>query len=168
MSELKWIEVARSYIGLHEIVGPKHNSTIVGWLKDLKSSWLDDETPWCGTFVGAILKQTGRYVVPNWYRAKAWVDGGKHLQKPAYGCVVVFSRTGGGHVGFVVGEDEKGSLMVLGGNQSNAVNIKAFPKSRVIAYVWPALKDGTHSEPDPKRYNLPKYKGVQPLSTTEQ
>ena len=55
----------------------------------------------------------------------------------AYGCVVVFSRDGGGHVGFVVGLQQNGDLMVLGGNQSDAVNIRAFSRSRVSGYRWP-------------------------------
>ena len=54
-----------------------------------------------------------------------------------YGCIVVFTRDGGGHVGFVVGQDKVGSLMVLGGNQGDAVNVKAFPRSRATAYRWP-------------------------------
>nr|WP_303803578.1 hypothetical protein [Snodgrassella alvi] len=36
------------------------------------------------------------------------------LYKPAYGCIVTFTRKGGGHVGFVVGKDTRGNLMVLG------------------------------------------------------
>jgi hypothetical protein len=50
---------------------------------------------------------------------------------------VVFSRDGGGHVGFVVGQRENGDLMVLGGNQSDAINIRAFQRSRVSGYRWP-------------------------------
>lgn len=51
--------------------------------------------------------------------------------------VVVFSRDGGGHVGFVVGQHQNGDLMVLGGNQSDAINIRAFSRSRVTGYRWP-------------------------------
>ena len=49
----------------------------------------------------------------------------------------MFSREGGGHVGFVVGRDATGNIMVLGGNQSDAVNVRAFPASRVTGYRWP-------------------------------
>ena len=167
MNELPWVSEARKYIGLSEVQGPKHNPTILGWLRQLKAWWSEDETPWCGTFVAAILKTSNRYVVKDWFRARAWVDGGVRLTDPAYGCIVVFSRTGGGHVGFVVGQDEKGSLMVLGGNQSNRVSIAAFPKSRVLAYVWPAEADGTARTPAHSRYELPKYNGSQPLSENE-
>ncbi len=44
-TELPWIAEAKQLIGLREIVGVKHNAKIVSWLKDLKSAWLDDETP---------------------------------------------------------------------------------------------------------------------------
>ena len=53
------------------------------------------------------------------------------------GCIAVFERKGGGHVGFVVGTDERGRLMVLGGNQGDAVTIAPFDKSRVLGYRYP-------------------------------
>lgn len=59
------------------------------------------------------------------------------LTKPTEGCIVVFERQGGGHVGFVVGKDSAGNLMVLGGNQGDAVNIRPFAMSRVSGYRWP-------------------------------
>jgi uncharacterized protein (TIGR02594 family) len=62
---------------------------------------------------------------------------GLKLNLPAPGCVVVFSREGGGHVGFVVGKDVEGNLLVLGGNQGDEVNIKAFGVDRVSGYRWP-------------------------------
>jgi hypothetical protein len=48
----------------------------------------------------------------------------------------VFSRKGGGHVGFYVGED-KTYFHVLGGNQSNAVNVMRIAKARCVAIRWP-------------------------------
>lgn len=165
--ELAWIKEARKYIGLKEIPGKTHNTTILSWLRELKAWWDEDETPWCGTFVGAMLKKSGRHVIGEWFRARSWSSAGTKLERPAYGCIVVFSREGGGHVGFVVGEDEKGNLMVLGGNQGNKVSIAAFPRSRVLAYVWPSYADGSYSKPDESRYVLPKFKGSSPLSTNE-
>ena len=54
-----------------------------------------------------------------------------------------------GHVGFVVGEDQHGNLMVLGGNQGDEVNIKPFSPSRVLAYRWPGIW------PASERFTLP-------------
>lgn len=69
--------------------------------------------------------------------ARSWLEWGTELSEPVYGCVVVFRRNGGGHVGFVVGQKSNGDLMVLGGNQGDAVCISAFPRSRVAGYRWP-------------------------------
>jgi hypothetical protein len=73
----------------------------------------------------------------HWYRARAWASWGQALDRPAHGCVVVFERKGGGHVGLCVGEAVNGDLLILGGNQGDAVNIRAFPRGRVLAYRWP-------------------------------
>ena len=43
-----------------------------------------------------------------------------------------------GHVGFVVGRDQHGNLMVIGGNQGDAVTVKPFSTDRVLSYHWPA------------------------------
>lgn len=155
MTELPWIYTARSYIGLKETVGPKTNSVIASWLVKLKAWWADDETPWCGTFVATCLLSNDRYVIKNWYRALEWNNGGTKLNRPAYGCIVTFSRQGGGHVGFCVGKDKQGQLMILGGNQNNSVSISPFEVSRVNSYVWPHRKGGTPSYPDTMRFNLP-------------
>ena len=37
MNELPWIAEMRKHIGLHEIVGPTHNKTIMQWLADMLS-----------------------------------------------------------------------------------------------------------------------------------
>lgn len=52
MSEVKqqplsWVDEAFKNIGLREVKGPKHNPTIVGWLKRLGAWWKDDEAAWC-------------------------------------------------------------------------------------------------------------------------
>ena len=49
---------------------------------------------------------------------------------------MVFSRTGGGHVGFYVGED-KDAYHILGGNQSDMVSIARVAKDRHVATRWP-------------------------------
>lgn len=132
-----WLIEARRHIGLREIKGTQHNSVIIGWLKSLKAWWSEDETPWCGTFVAHCMQKCGYPVPKYWMRAKDWLNWGESLLSPCLGCVVVFSRTGGGHVGFVVGKDERGRLMVLGGNQSDSVSIVPFDQKRAVGYRWP-------------------------------
>ena len=120
MKELSWISEARKYIGLREIKGVKHNPKILEWLDDMgkygteskakqskakqskakqsKAWWREDETPWCGLFVGHCLGETGRCVVKNWFRAREWDNAQlmTRLNKPAYSCIVTFTRQNGG------------------------------------------------------------------------
>lgn len=132
-----WIDIGRQYIGLAEIPGPRTASFIARWLAKLGAAWRDDETPWCGTFVAGVMADSGFQPPTAWARARSWADWGPRIAGPAHGCIVVFERGRGGHVGFVVGEDARGRLAVLGGNQGNGVNVSPFDRSRVIAYVWP-------------------------------
>lgn len=137
MSEPNWLTIARKYIGVAEIPGKATAPVIARWLRELRSWWSDDETPWCGTFVGAALREAGLPIAKHWYRARDWLNWGVPIQAPALGCVVVYERAGGGHVGFVVGETPSGRLMTLGGNQGNRVSISPFERLRVLGYRWP-------------------------------
>ncbi|EOC1317134.1 TIGR02594 family protein [Cronobacter turicensis] len=132
-----WIEEASKHLGLREIKGPQHNAEILQFWRDIKRSGIkDDETPWCAAFVGAMLERSGIRST-RFESAKSYLEWGETLNEARYGCIVVFNRSGGGHVGFVVGETSAGELRVLGGNQSDAVNIQAFPLERVAGYRWP-------------------------------
>ncbi|MGK4751709.1 TIGR02594 family protein [Salmonella enterica] len=135
--EPRWLVEARKYIGQTEIKGPQHNPLILQFWKDIKRGGIrDDETPWCSAFLGAMFERVG-IKSTRFESAKSYLNWGMPLREPAFGCVVVFRRDGGGHVGFVVGQKKNGDLMVLGGNQSDAINIRAFPRSRVAGYRWP-------------------------------
>jgi len=157
-----WLIEAEKNIGVTEAKGGKHNSRIVGWLQKLRAWWADDETPWCGTFVAHCMVEANQPIPKAWYRAKAWLDWGNPVSVPVVGAVVVFDRQGGGHVGFVVGKDKAGNLMVLGGNQADAVNIKPFPMSRVTGLRVPKgyLMPADH-------YKLPVLASDGKLSTNE-
>lgn len=137
MTSPKWISEAMLYIDLAEIPGPKHSPVIQSWLHKLRAWWSDDETPWCGVFVAHCIEASGFALPKYWMRARAWADWGTRLAAPVPGCIAVFERAGGGHVGFVVGRTSADRLMVLGGNQGNQVSIAQFNRARVIAYVWP-------------------------------
>jgi uncharacterized protein (TIGR02594 family) len=170
MTELPWISEARKHIGLREKTGKNdHELLDAGWLS-FGQKWLFGQ-PWCGLFVAHCLRSAGRYVVPLWFRAKSWEsDQMAKLQNPAYGCIVTFTRKGGGHVGFVVGVDALGNLMVLGGNQSNMVSISPFAVSRATGYYWPSRLINNlaqHSSPMITRYKLPVLKSNGKVSTNE-
>ncbi len=132
-----WLVAARGYIGIREVPGPAHNPLIVRWSVQLGAWWRDDETPWCGTFVARCVEDAGFVKARNWFRARAWMKWGVPVSARV-GAIAVFSRGGGsGHVGFVVGETPT-HYAVLGGNQSNMVNIAGIAKNRLLGFRWPA------------------------------
>lgn len=152
MPELPWIAEARKHIGQKEIPGTKNNPFIVGIWPAIGVSWFDSElTPWCAGFIAYCLKKTGFKILgpATVARALAWADYGVKLDRPAYGAIAVKSRKGGGHVGFVVGKDQFGNIMLLGGNQGDSVKIAPFKASEISHYRWPSIKPGEH------RYDLP-------------
>lgn len=136
--KLPWMTLAKSLIGTDEAPGSRDNKTILSWARaiGLSNVYNHDSIPWCGLFVGYVVSQTGMDTsnAPLW--ALSWKGWGRDLDEPKYGCVLVFKRNGGGHVGFAVGQDSD-YFHVLGGNQSDSVNISKIAKSRCVGYRWP-------------------------------
>jgi uncharacterized protein (TIGR02594 family) len=138
-----WYIEAQRHKGLKEVAGKQHSSVIQKWLKFLKAGWSDDETAWCGTYVGWCIGSTlpDEPLPTNPFGARRWEKFGEPLKVPAIGAVAVFwrgSKTGWqGHVGFYAGEDQS-CIHVLGGNQSNAVTVTRISKSRLLGYRWPS------------------------------
>ncbi|HYN16841.1 MAG TPA: TIGR02594 family protein, partial [Actinomycetes bacterium] len=61
-----------------------------------------DHTHWCSAFVNFCVEQSGNPGTDSAV-AKSWLDWGRPTTTPVRGCVVVFTRNGGGHVGFYLG-----------------------------------------------------------------
>lgn len=123
---------AVKHIGVKEVVGSKHNPTILAWAKDLGLSkvYNADEIPWCGLFVAYCAHSAGLQVVDSPLWALSWAKYGTKVEEPMLGDVLTFKRDGGGHVGIYVGEDDK-CYHVLGGNQNNSVSVTRILKSRL-------------------------------------
>ena len=132
-----WVEAGLKDVGIHEVRDEEHVHQM--W-RDAKLSGLTkfpaSEVPWCSAAICSWFERVGIRSART-DGAKNWLNWGVKLEKPAQGCVVVFTRKGGGHVGLVMGEDEKGNLLVLGGNHQNMVSIKSFSKARVVGYRYP-------------------------------
>ena len=126
-------EALRHY-GIMEVRGKGSFPDFSKWAKELgvQSVMTDDDVPWCGLFVGICVKRAEFEVVQHPYRAKSWLSFGNAVLTPMLGDVLVFERKGGGHVGFYVGETLD-TYAVLGGNQSNSVNITFIAKDRLVS-----------------------------------
>lgn len=137
-----WLRLARTYLGLREYRGNKHNPKILEWWIKLGLPFRNDETPWCAGFVCGVLEEYGiRSTRSAAARSFNWQGWGEVLDGPAVGCVVSLwrgARKGAsGHTGFVVGRDRSDNLMILGGNQSNRVSIRPFSSGRLLSSHWP-------------------------------
>lgn len=134
---MKWIDAGMAYLGTTEYPGAKSNPIILRfWQLARLSGIKDDMVPWCSGFACAIFEESG-IRSPRSDAAKSWLDWGFALTAPVTGCVVVFKRPGGYHVGVVLGQDKAGRLQVLGGNQGDKVSVAAFDRDRVVGYRWP-------------------------------
>lgn len=139
-SEPRWIEYAKSMIGIKEYAGKENNPKIVAMHATTLLAAKDDETPWCSSFVNWCLIMAG-IKGTNSAAAKSWATWGQGILKPKYGAIAVLKGEGDhwiGHVGFYFGQcKDPTKVWILGGNQSNQVKISQFPKSNVLAYRWP-------------------------------
>jgi uncharacterized protein (TIGR02594 family) len=151
-----WISVAEDELGQKEVAGKKHNARILEYHGTTTGKAQDDETAWCASFVNWVLKKSG-YNGAGSAWSHSWKDWGDGLSKPAVGCVAFIdwgkvdaSKKGKGHVGFVVGKTAKGSIVLLGGNQSDEVRYTAFQASHIQAYRVPK-----GYQPAPELYDLP-------------
>lgn len=135
LNEPKWLDIARHEIGEKEIPGSKDNPRIVEYGQATSLKPTDDETPWCSDFVNWVMLKAG---LPRTNSAAAisWATYGVKLDKPKYGCIAVYSRTGGNHVAFWLSE-QNGQDQLLGGNQNDQVGIELHSKSSLISYRWP-------------------------------
>ena len=118
--------IAKSYQGLHE---KKHRSRLK------RKIGVDPRgTPWCGAFVGTVVKRSGKKPPTGYNKASTWMRWGKpvRLSSARKGDVVVIRTRVGTHVAFYAGL--KGNrILLLGGNQSDQVKISAYNVKSVRA-----------------------------------
>ena len=130
----KMLLEAIKLFGTHEVPGPKNNPLIMEWAKEVHTTYPGDATAWCGLFISIVAKRAGWDYHPNgnalW--AQNWASWGTPQKVAMLGDVLVFTRSGGGHVTLYVGEDEH-FYHCLGGNQSDQVNIIRKPKTPILA-----------------------------------
>lgn len=130
------LKEALKLYGVREELGQRNNPTILDWAEELGGRVEDvydaDSIPWCGLFAGIAIKRGGFEPPTNMLWALSWSAFGAPVARAMLGDVLVFTRPGGGHVGFYVAEDDD-FYHVLGGNQQDAVNVTRVARGRLYA-----------------------------------
>ncbi len=133
----KWLGVAEKELGVTEIVGAKHNPRILEYHSFTDLGARNDETAWCSSFANFCMAKSG-FPYARSAAARSWLQWGIALASPRYGCVTVLRRGTSeweGHVAFCVAED-RDSLALLGGNQSNKVRISIYSRADLLGFRW--------------------------------
>ena len=141
---MKPYDIAQRFVNVKEAPGKASNPHILAMLR-LDSAWPDgDDVPWCSAFVNYIAWLL-RLPRSKSLRARSWLLVGTpvSLSKAKAGTDVVILKRGGGdqpgpdvieapgHVGFYAGH-EGDDILILGGNQSDSVNITRYSKDRLL------------------------------------
>ena len=142
--EPEWMTFAKAELaaGVREASGGADNPRILEYHRATRLGSPEanhDETSWCSSFANWCMMQAG-YPRTHSAMARSWLTWGQPLAKPRYGCVTVFWRESPngpfGHVGFYVSET-RNHILLLGGNQDDAVSEAKQPRIRLLGYRWP-------------------------------
>lgn len=107
------------------------NQYIIGCYKSVGFNLGNDQTPWCAAFAGSVMKVSGVLSLKTLsslaYRGFGTVVPLGDKTKWRLNDIVVFSRAGGGHIGFFRGYNPTtGSVLIAGGNQSDNLTETGF------------------------------------------
>lgn len=133
------LRIATNELGIREIAGPEHNPRILQYAQEGNLAWInDDETPWCSVFMNWVAVK-GNYERSGNALARSWLQVGLPVTQPEPGDIVIYWRekkTGTkGHVGIYLGFSQDATrIYTLGGNQSNAVSISAYPVTQLLGF----------------------------------
>jgi uncharacterized protein (TIGR02594 family) len=144
MIETSAFQIAQRFVGTKEVPGTMSNPLILAMLK-LDSSWpADDAVAWCSAFT-SFIAWICRLPRSKSLGARSWLNVGIPISlqdAKADSDVVILKRGPGvqpgpevieapGHVGFFAGV-EGDRVLLLAGNQGDAVNVSSFPISNIL------------------------------------
>ncbi len=126
-------ELAMRFVGVKETPGATSTPLVLAMLQ-LDGAWpTDDAVPWCSAYANWVAWLL-RLPRSKSLAARSWLGVGRPValtEARADSDIVVLERDGGGHVGFFAGLEGE-NVLILGGNQHDAVNVSAFPVARVL------------------------------------
>lgn len=147
-----WLSQMRAITGVKEFPGRASNPIIMAWRSDIArafpetvkyvATYTGDEIAWCGFGLAGCCARAG--VRPPFGKdddekfmyAKSWAHWGTQIE-PRPGCIMVFSRAGGGHVSILERMDGQHAY-IRGCNQSDMVNVAHKSMDTFVAAVWPS------------------------------
>jgi len=141
-----YLEVAGQFVGMHEV---RDNVALSEFIKRAGGVNIDPKvTPWCAAFVNAVLGAGGIEGTGK-LNARSFLNFGQETKQPKIGDIVVLSRGdpngAQGHVGFFQGYDDKGNVLVLGGNQGDSVSVAPYKADKVLGFRSAGRVDGATS-----------------------
>lgn len=140
-------DIARSYIGTTEGPGPENNPVIMEMYGSVGHDWVEhDAVAWCAAFVGHCLEKAGIRSTRK-LTARSYLDWGVPVEtadarQGDIGIVPRGRSSWQGHV-FFIDRIEGAWVWGLGGNQSDAVNIKRYPVAKLLG-----VRRAGHIAPD--------------------
>lgn len=127
-------DLAAQQIGLNET---DQKAALTEYLQNGGQNLDPATTAWCAAFVDATLQQSGQSGTGK-LNARSYLNWGNPVDTPRRGDIAVFSRGDPngwqGHVGFYDGTNPDGSIRVLGGNQSDSVNVANYSAKSLLGY----------------------------------
>jgi uncharacterized protein (TIGR02594 family) len=142
--EITAFDLAQRFVGVSEVAGSASNPQILAMLR-LDEEWPEgDDVPWCSAFMNYITWLL-RLPRSKSLLARSWLAVGRpvNLDEAEAGFDIVILKRGDGaqpgpdvlnapgHVGLFAG-GEGDSILLLAGNQLDAVNVSRFPKSQLL------------------------------------
>ena len=151
-ADAPWLDLAYNEIGEKEIAGSGNNPRVLEYHDATTLDASLDSVPWCSSFANWCLEEAGLEGTRS-ARARSWLfwKHGHSISRPRDGCIVILKRGTGqqpgprtlnapGHVGFFVGYERGSRILLLGGNQSDAVTITNYSIHRILGLRWPGIK----------------------------
>lgn len=137
-----WMSVALAELGIRRHPPGSINPRIVEYNNQTNLVGYDDKISWCSSFVNWCMAHAG-FRGTGSALARSWLEWGKPLERPVYGCIAILTRddptSWKGHVGFYLRHDAE-HVHLFGGNQLEEVRELAYPLHEVIGYRWPATE----------------------------
>ena len=157
---------AQKQVGIWEWAGSENNPLVLAMFAEAGHSDIkQDAVPWCAAFVGSVLLRAGTKGTGS-LLARSYLDWGQKipLSEAKEGDVVILSGKASwqGHVGFFKGQGAQ-KLNLLGGNQNDQVNVKAYPASKLLGARRAIARVQIQAKAPPfKPARLQRWQGRQP------